>query len=115
MDGTLNPLAVELQCWYASDYSGRKYEYSLSTLVANNDKQRITYYLAGWPESTHNNCILKNSCLFQDFNSYFSECEYLLGDLAFKYFPFVLEAYKWAEGQAIDCEQHIFNNTLTSP
>ena len=38
MDGTLNPLAFEPQCHDASNYSGRKYGHSLSTLVVNNDK-----------------------------------------------------------------------------
>ena len=49
MDGTLNPLTFEQQYQDTSDYSGWKY---LSTLVVNDDKQRITYYLAGWTGST---------------------------------------------------------------
>ena len=53
--------------------------------------------------------------LFQDFNSYCSECEYLLGDSAFECFPFVIGANKWVGGQAIDCEEQIFNNDLASP
>ena len=87
LDGTLNPLAYEPQCWDASDHSGRNYGYSLSTLVVSDDMPRITYYLAGWPGSTHNNCIFKNSCLFQDFNSYFNKHEYLPGDSAVECFP----------------------------
>ena len=90
MDRTLNPLAFEPQCHDASNYSGREYGYSLSTLVVNDDKQRIMYYLAGWLGSTHNNCIFKNSLLFQDYNAYFSECEYLLGDSTFECFHFVM-------------------------
>ena len=31
------------------------------------------------------------------------------------YFPFVIGAYKQAGGQAIDHEEQIFNNALTSP
>ena len=65
MDGTLNPLPFELQCQGDSDYSGRKYGYSLSTLAVNNDQQRITYYLAGWPGSTHDNHIFKNLHYFK--------------------------------------------------
>ena len=94
LDGTLNPLTFEPQCQDASDYSGRKYGYSLTTLVVNDDNQRITYYLARWPGSTHDNHIFKNLHLFQDFYSYFSECEYLLGDLAFKCFSFIIGVYK---------------------
>ena len=54
-------------------------------------------------------------CPFQAFNSCFSEHEYLLGDLAFDYFPFIVGAYKWTGGQAIDNEEQIFNDTLASP
>ena len=59
--------------------------------------------------------MFKNSCLFQDFNLCFSECEYLLGDLAFDCFAFVIGVYKWAGGQAIDHEEQIFNDALASP
>ena len=110
MDGILNPLTFELQCWDASDYSGSQHGYSLSTHAVNDDKLRIMYYLAGWPGSTHDNHIFKNVHIFQDFNSYSCEHEYLLGDLAFECFPFVIGTYIQAGGQAIDCEEQIFND-----
>ena len=91
MDGTINPPAFELQCCDASDYSGRKYGYSFNTLVVSINMQRIMYYLAEWQGRIHNNHIFKKSHLFQDFNLYSSECEYLLVDLAFKCFLFKLE------------------------
>ena len=40
--------------------------------------------------------------------------EYLLGDLAFECFPFVIGAYKQAGGQAIDYEGQILNDALTT-
>ena len=112
MDGTLNRLTFELQCQDASDYSGRKYGYSLSALVVNDNKPCITYFLAGWPGSTHGNCIFKNSHLCQDFNPYFSECEYLLGDLAFNVSHSSLGCIN---RQAMNHEEQIFNDALTSP
>ena len=114
MDGTLNPLTFEPQCQDTSDYSGRKNGYSLSTLVVNDDKQgsHITW-LDG--QEAHMTIIFKNSHLSQDFNSYFSEHEHLFEDLAFECFPFIVGAYKWAGGQAIDCVEQISNNALASP
>ena len=68
MDGTLNLLTFELQCHDTTNYSSRKYGYSLCTLMVNDNKQRIMYYLDGWPGSTHENSIFKNLCLFQEYN-----------------------------------------------
>ena len=34
---------------------------------------------------------------------------------SFQMFPFVIGEDKWAEGQAIDHEEQIFNDALTSP
>ena len=53
MDGTLLPLALEPASDNAADYHGRKFPYSLTVLVINDDKQRIRAYLTGFPGSTH--------------------------------------------------------------
>ena len=93
-DGTLNPLAFEPQTVDAPDYSGRKYGYSISTLVVNDNQKRIIYYLAGWPGSAHDNRIFRNSQLFQKPSEFFSSTQYLLGDSAFGCRPFMVSAYK---------------------
>jgi hypothetical protein len=41
MDGTLLPMALEPSSEDAADYHGRKFPYSLTVLVINDDKQRI--------------------------------------------------------------------------
>ena len=46
-DSTLFLLAFEPSREDAPDYSGRKYKYSLTTMILNNDKCRIRYYLSG--------------------------------------------------------------------
>ena len=43
MDRTLNLLTFEPQCWDASDYSGRKYGYSLSTTMMTSEGSHITW------------------------------------------------------------------------
>lgn len=57
VDGTLFPLAFEPQTRDAPDYSGRKYGYSLSTIIVCDDQRLIRYYLTGWPGCTHDNRI----------------------------------------------------------
>jgi DDE superfamily endonuclease len=49
VDGTLFPLAFQPQTEDAPDYSGRKYGYSLSTMIICDHKRRICHYLAGYP------------------------------------------------------------------
>ena len=60
MDGTLLPLVFEPLSDDAADYHGRKFQYSLTVLVINDDKQRIRAYLAGYPGSTHDNRLWRN-------------------------------------------------------
>jgi DDE superfamily endonuclease len=79
VDGTLFSLTYAPQSNDAPDYHGRKFCYSLSTIV-NDDEKRIRYYLAGYPGSTHNNRIYRNTCLFNNREEYFGENGYLLGD-----------------------------------
>jgi hypothetical protein len=52
VDGTLLPLAFRPEIDSFPDYHGRKYQYSLSVLVINDDKRRIRYFSAGWPGKT---------------------------------------------------------------
>ena len=52
MDGTLLKLASRPNCDDASDYSGRKYGYSLTTMVINDDRRRIRAYFSGYPGCT---------------------------------------------------------------
>lgn len=111
-DGTLSPLAFEPQTVDAPDYSGRKYGYSLSTLIVNDDRKRIIYYLAGWPGSAHDNRIFRNSQLFQKPTEFFSPTQYLLGDSAFGCMPFMVSAYKKPQGATISRDHEVFNTAL---
>ena len=78
MDGTLFPLALEPSSDDAADYHGRKYPYSLTVLVINDDKRRIRAYLAGYPGSTHDNRLWRNMKQNKYSELFFSTSEYVL-------------------------------------
>ena len=54
-DGTLFPLAFEPETEDAPDYSGRKFGYSISTMIFCDHKRKVRHYTAGFPGSAHDN------------------------------------------------------------
>ena len=100
-DGTLFPLAFEPRTLDAPDYSGRKYGYSLSTLIICDHKRRIRHYLAGFPGSAHDNRIWKASKLLSDPDSYFLKRQYCVGDSAFENAWFMVSAFKKPKDRSI--------------
>ena len=111
-DGTLFPLAFEPHTLDAPDYSGRKYGYSLSTLIICDHKRRIRHYLAGFPGSAHDNRIWKATKMYSDPKSYFLERQYCVGDSAFENDWFMVSAFKKPKDRSIP-EQHVkFNEKL---
>jgi DDE superfamily endonuclease len=84
VDGMLFPLTYKPQSDDAPDYIGRKFLYSLSTIIVNNDQKRIHYYLAGYPGSSHDNQIYQNIRLYNNRKEYFNQNYYLVGDCAFE-------------------------------
>ena len=111
-DGTLFPLAFEPHSMDAPDYSGRKYGYSLSTLIICDHKRRIRHYLAGFPGSAHDNRIWKASKLHKAPDSYFSHRQYCVGDSAFENEIFMVSAFKKPKDRMIP-EKHVkFNEKL---
>jgi len=89
MDGTLLPLAFQPSSDDAADYHGRKFPYSLTVLVINDDKRRIRAYLSGYPGSTPNNRLWSNLKQNKSPDKYFSPLEYLLCDRALNQVIFV--------------------------
>jgi hypothetical protein len=59
-DGNLLRLSLKPESEDAADYHGRKFLYSLTVNVLNDDQKRIKAYLAGFPWSTHDNHVWKN-------------------------------------------------------
>lgn len=114
-DGTLLPLAFQPETDDAPDYHGRKYRYSLSVLVINDDKRRIRYFLAGWPGKTHDNRVFRNSKVAKKPTEFFRPNEYIIGDSAFETKWFCIPAFKKPAGLPIPRAHSRFNDLLASP
>ena len=98
MDGTLAELSIQPQCDDSSDYSGRKYGYSLTIMVINDDERKIRAYYSGFPGCSHDNRIWKAMDQYQRPELYFSDIEYLLCDTAFEPSHHTVPAYKCQPG-----------------
>lgn len=110
IDGTLvqltfRPLAYH-ECYYP-----RKSMYCINVMIVCDDKKRIIFYNAGWPGSTHDNRVFRNSKLFYNRDRYFSHHEYLLGDSAYSASPIMVQAFKKQASTAELPRQHKFFNT----
>jgi len=115
MDGTLLPLAFEPSSDDAADYHGRKFPYSLTVLVINDDRRKIRAYLAGYPGSTHDNRLWRNMKQNKYSNKYFSASEYVLCDTAFEPSDICIPAYKTDVGFYQSIEKMKFNKAMSSP
>ena len=93
IDGTFIVLdrrpAENFECYYS-----RKSNYAINCCVVCDDQCRVIYYLAGWPGSTHDNRVLRNSDLFRNKSKYFDINEYLLGDSAYSASQIMVQAFK---------------------
>jgi DDE superfamily endonuclease len=111
-DGTLFPLAFEPSTEDAPDYSGRKYGYSLTTMVICDHKRRIRHYLAGFPGSAHDNRVFKSTKVATEAPDYFDPMQYIIGDSAFENDWFMVSAFKKPKNQSIPRSHEQFNEKL---
>ena len=111
-DGTLFPLTYAPESSDAPDYHGRKYQYSMTTMIVNDDQKRIRYYLAGFPGCVHDNRVYNNTPLFQEPESYFGNNFYLLSDSALTNSNSVVSSFKCVKGQKLTSIQEDFNTLL---
>ena len=92
IDGTLIFLdrkpGENFECYYS-----RKSEYAINCSIVCDDNCRVIYFLAGWPGSVHDNCVLYNSDLFKNKAKYFDTNEYLLGDSAYSASQIMVQAF----------------------
>lgn len=114
MDGTLLPLGIAPSSDDAADYHGRKFPYSLTVLVINDDKRKIRAYLSGYPGSTHDNRLWRNMKQNQRSDDYFCDNEYIMGDTAFEPSAICVPAYKCEEGYYHDPDKEKFNRCMAS-
>jgi hypothetical protein len=89
--------------------------YTLTMLVVNNDKRRICYFNAGWPGSTHDDWVFRNSPIVQDLGSHFREMEYIIGDNAYGPHTFMISTYKKPVGAPLHPDNKVFNKKLAKP
>ena len=112
IDGTLVQLVFRPEAYHECYYS-RKSMYCINVMIVCDDKKRIIYYNAGWPGSTHDNCVFRNSKLFYNRGKYFSQGEYLLGDSAYSASPVMVQAFKKQASQAdLPPKHEYFNKCL---
>ena len=112
-DGTLFPLAFEPQTKDAPDYSGRKYGYSLSTMIICDHRKKIRYHLSGYPGSAHDNRVFKGTALKQEPASHFSVMQYVVGDSAFENDWFMVAAFKKLPKSQLPPDEERFNTKLS--
>ena len=110
IDGTLIILDYRPEAYHEC-YFSRKSFYALNVMVVCDDRRRITYYNAGWPGSTHDNRVFRNSKLFNKRGRYFSPMEYLLGDSAYSQSPVMVQAFKKDSSRSELAGNHEFFNT----
>jgi hypothetical protein len=76
VDDTLLELGIIPCCNDKDDYSGRKFCYSLTVNVINDNKRRARGYLAGFLGTTHHNNVWRNMSQCQRPHDFFSQSEY---------------------------------------
>ena len=112
IDGTLIALSFRPEAYHEC-YFSRKSMYALNVMIVCDDKKRIIFYNAGWPGSTHDNRVFRNSKLFYKRGDYFSHHEYLLGDSAYSASPVMVQSFKKdATSAELPRNQEFFNTSL---
>jgi hypothetical protein len=114
-DGTLFPLTYEPQSRDAPDYHGRKFQYSMTTMIVCDDERFIRYYLAGFPGCVHDNRVYKNTELYRDPEKFFGRSYFLLSDSALSNSPTVVSSFKCATGHSLPPDRERFNKVLAKP
>jgi hypothetical protein len=112
IDGTLVVLDFKPEKFHECYYC-RKCCYALNVMIVCDDRKRVTYYNAGWPGSTHDNRVFRNSRLFRKREEYFRYGEYLLGDSAYSCSSIMVQSFKKFPGAAsLPRDQENFNTLL---
>ena len=115
IDGTLLELAFMLESDDNAGYSGRKFQWSLSVMISNDDKGRIRYFLGGFPGTAHDNRIWKRTKIFKNKEDFFSAIEFLIGDTAFEPSDIMVSAYKNVPGVPMPRDSCTLNSAVSSP
>ena len=113
-DGTLIPLTTKPKIFHECYYC-RKHFYALNVLVVCDDNSRIIYHYGGWPGSTHDNRVFKNSLLYRHRNQFFSPLEYVIGDSAYSDNSIMVQSFKKRQNeQNLPRDKELFNSQLAT-
>jgi hypothetical protein len=111
-DGTLFPLTYQPESDDAPDYHGRKFAYSMTCMIVNDDNKKIRFYLSGFPGCVHDNRVYSHTPLFQNPNDYFGNNFYLLSDSAISNSSSVVASFVCPKGHKLPERQEQFNTLL---
>ena len=115
IDGTLLQLAFMPEADDKADYSGRKYPWSLSVMIVNDDRGCIRYWLGGYPGTAHDNRVWKKTRLYTNKEDFFSAIEFLLGDTAFEPSDIMVSCYKKLPEVPLPYDEVKFNKAMAKP
>jgi len=111
-DETLFPLAFEPETADAPDHSGRKYGFSITTMIICDYNKKIRYYLAGYPGSCHDNRVYNNTGFVKKPQDYFLQMECNMGDSAFANSPYMVSSFRKAKGELLEPDNESLNTKL---
>ena len=112
-DGTLFPLTFAPQSMDAPDYHGRKFQWSMTCMIVNDDNRKVRDYLAGWPGSVHDSRVYSSMHQAIHSDEYFSNDRYcLIGDSAFTNSTTMVAAFKAIRNHPLTPQQEAFNTIL---
>ena len=89
--------------------------YAINVLIVCDDNGRILYHYGGWPGSTHDNHVFRNSKLYRHRETYFQPMEYIIGDSVYLDNSIIVQAFKKGRFEDhLPPNKEFFNNQLAS-
>jgi hypothetical protein len=113
IDGTHLGLAFKPEL-DGEEYWTCKQNYAVAATLVCDDQKRICYTNVGWPGSVYDQRVYQNSVLKKNPCNYFSDREYLMGNLAYTPNLTMVPTYKKFGGQVVLAFGEIFFNDLLS-
>ena len=96
----------------APDFHGRKFPYSLSVMIVDDDKRFIRYYLLGFPGCAHDNRVCQHTKLVSSPMDHFGKRYFLVADSAMENSPSVVSSFKAPRGHELPNDQMKFNTVV---
>ncbi|ETV63705.1 hypothetical protein H257_19364 [Aphanomyces astaci] len=111
IDGTLFPFEFK-PTLHGEDYYSRKGCYAVAAQIVCDHRAIIRDIYTGWPGSTHDNRLWRNSKLFIHARQYFDRSQFLLGDSAYQLSSCLVPAFKNQTHQVMEHHKSWFNSHI---